>query len=774
MPDCGVLLIVCTHGSPARNRLHDANLQTPSSPEYVVPYVATVFDLLHSRQESLPRTPAHPHAAWEVAHVASSPMDLPSTREARIGQFTADDMHTFIGHGRKAPPIVAPPPPPRSDLDDDDMLPTTAAPARETRSPRAPPPGLGTSSPSAQPRPLADASSSQAGPSRKAGDVTARDLPQTPRMRRIAPVGDDGRAPPDYLKRAKRARDSADTAAAEHEEREQTLPGLGIHVSPNNGRRLKLYQPPTPDARAPPRASLDGPSTPSRTFNAMSSRARAWLESSSPSRPRTRPGLSEQKAGKEGKKRKRLAAFEQDVPATCPLDIYEVEGRGRILVSSSAAKTHLIVSNPDASVAPSTPPRAPDWPDEQYPWSSARSVRDTQKDDEEAERLGKERLRWVERFLDRDSDEENSADEASSRASGSLQGSPLRGKGSPKSPGKQKRRAGMSEPVADARAALFSRREVRKLTEMHHSDPEEEDDQSASGSEQNADEEEEDGDDGIVRCICGGDEDDRPMVACDRCSIWFHQVCMGIKNQTDLEDQEKWYCFECRRSRTRTPPPPPPQPVFSVSSPDTHIRPSLDKPLFQATPLQSSPAFFGAFGSPSPSRPRERDERRPPSWFDSPHAPTTPFRRSDRDRDRDREARLLRTPGAFDPFSDESLPSMGLFDTPSRGLGFNVPFATPTQPPRRSSGGLNASRTPASGGMPVTPKPGARVHASEDSVISTSSPLERFARIVGEETPLATRRLPARPTSPTPAATQASRSQLPSSLHSASNQQDPL
>ncbi|KZW02142.1 hypothetical protein EXIGLDRAFT_514670 [Exidia glandulosa HHB12029] len=738
--------------SPARNHLRDANLHTPSSPE---------------RQDSLPRTPAHPHAQWEVAHVASSPMDLPSTREARIERsFARDDIHSFIPSGPKAPPIVAPPPPPRSHFDDDDMLPPPN-PAKGSRSPR-PRTASSTSSPSTQSRPLADVSPRQsaAGTSRSMDTTASRDLPQTPRMRRIAPasevdrlrdteraqIEDGDQMRPDYLKRAKRPREAADTAAAEREEREQALPGLGVHVSPSNGRRLKLYQPPTPDARAPPRAPLDGPSTPSRTFNAMSSRARAWLEAPSPlSRPRTRPGLSERTAAKDAKKRKRLAAFEQEPPSACALDIYEVQGRGRILVGSDAAKSLLIVSNPDTTVPanPSTPPPPPDWPDEQYPWVSVRASGEVRSKEEEADAVRNERMKWIERFLDRESDDDEDTDESSSRASRSLQSSPLRGKGSPKSPGKQKTHA--SETASDARAALFSRREVRKLTEVQHSDPEE-DGPSGSGSDKAADEDQDD-DDGIVRCICGGDEDDRPMVACDRCAIWFHQVCMGIKNSSDLDGQDKWYCFECRKSRTPTPPPPPQQPVFSVSSPDTHVRPSLDKPLFQTTPLQSSPAFFGAFGSPIASRARERerdrDDRRPSSsWFDTPQPPTTPFRRGDR------ESRLFRTPGGgLDPFDDGFPPmSMGLpFDTPSRGLGFtNVPFATPTQPTRRTSGGFASTSTRTPGlSLPLTPRPGGRISAADDPVMS-SSPLERFARVVGEETPLASRKLPPRAGSPTP------------------------
>lgn len=705
---------VATPGSsPAHNIFRNGELRTPSSPD---------------RVESFPETPALSHAMWEVAHVSSSPTNHRiSSRELRIERsLVADDIHTFIGHTRKAPPIIAPPPPPRSHSDDEDFTPSAPSARYSINQEPVTQSALRTHLPSDEMPHHAPP-----GPSRLPDEQVIHDAPRTPTMRRIIPATrrerlnsakEKEQVVPDYLQRSKRVRDIADGDATEREEK-RFSPGVGVHVSPNNGRRLKLYQPPTPDSRHPLQTAFDEPQTPSRPSNVISSKARAWLETSSPSRPRTKPGNGK-KVDKEVKKRKRLAAFQQSEP-TISLDIYEVQGRGRILVSSSAAKSLLILSNSDSTpISTRNPPPPPDWPDNHYPWSYVHAAH-AERVHAEAEAAQEEGMKWIERFLDRDSDEEDSNDETSSRPSRSVQGSPLRGKPT---------RPTTTEHVSDARTALFSRHEVQRLTEMQITEPEE-DNQSQSGSEQNP-EDAEDSDDGIVRCVCGGNEEDRPMVACDRCSIWFHQVCMGIKNSADLDGQEKWYCFDCRKLRTPTPPPPPRQPVFSISSPDTHVRPSLDKPLFQVTPLQRSPGFFPSLDSPSPLRTRDREDRRMPSLLDTPRAPTTPVGRYDRDRD----SRMFQTPG-FDTFGD-GLPPILSFDTPRGGFSLaNVPFVTPTQPAHKLSG------------LPVTPKPSGRVGTLEDSVMSASSPLQRFARIGGDDTPVALRKMPLRDGSPAPGAT---------------------
>jgi hypothetical protein len=56
--------------------------------------------------------------------------------------------------------------------------------------------------------------------------------------------------------------------------------------------------------------------------------------------------------------------------------------------------------------------------------------------------------------------------------------------------------------------------------------------------------------DEIIRCICGvteqDDESDEDWIACDSCSAWQHNVCMGVTtDKAALEDLHYW-CEQCR------------------------------------------------------------------------------------------------------------------------------------------------------------------------------------------------------------------------------------
>ncbi|SMR51799.1 unnamed protein product [Zymoseptoria tritici ST99CH_1A5] len=59
-------------------------------------------------------------------------------------------------------------------------------------------------------------------------------------------------------------------------------------------------------------------------------------------------------------------------------------------------------------------------------------------------------------------------------------------------------------------------------------------------------EEEEDEDDEI-RCICGNTnpKDKRAFIGCDACSVWQHNICMGIPDDQD-DIPEHYFCEECR------------------------------------------------------------------------------------------------------------------------------------------------------------------------------------------------------------------------------------
>ncbi|PVV00420.1 hypothetical protein BB560_005199, partial [Smittium megazygosporum] len=49
-------------------------------------------------------------------------------------------------------------------------------------------------------------------------------------------------------------------------------------------------------------------------------------------------------------------------------------------------------------------------------------------------------------------------------------------------------------------------------------------------------------DQGIIRCICGFDEDDGFTIQCENCLVWQHAVCVNI-NQDNVPDE--YLCEEC-------------------------------------------------------------------------------------------------------------------------------------------------------------------------------------------------------------------------------------
>jgi hypothetical protein len=73
-----------------------------------------------------------------------------------------------------------------------------------------------------------------------------------------------------------------------------------------------------------------------------------------------------------------------------------------------------------------------------------------------------------------------------------------------------------------------------------------------TGKKKGKDEPEEEEDDSIIRCVCGAtaDEDGWPMICCDKCEAWQHNLCMGVSEDDD-ELPEKYYCEQCRPSDHR-------------------------------------------------------------------------------------------------------------------------------------------------------------------------------------------------------------------------------
>lgn len=58
-----------------------------------------------------------------------------------------------------------------------------------------------------------------------------------------------------------------------------------------------------------------------------------------------------------------------------------------------------------------------------------------------------------------------------------------------------------------------------------------------------------DGNDEVIRCICGyqveDEDDDRKMIACDRCGAWQHNECMEI-SENDKELPKEYFCELCK------------------------------------------------------------------------------------------------------------------------------------------------------------------------------------------------------------------------------------
>ncbi|KAM3415463.1 putative histone deacetylase complex subunit cti6 [Cercospora zeina] len=62
-----------------------------------------------------------------------------------------------------------------------------------------------------------------------------------------------------------------------------------------------------------------------------------------------------------------------------------------------------------------------------------------------------------------------------------------------------------------------------------------------------ADDEEEEEEEEVIRCICGNDnpKDKRAFIGCDACTVWQHNVCMGVHDDED-DVPEHYFCEECR------------------------------------------------------------------------------------------------------------------------------------------------------------------------------------------------------------------------------------
>ncbi|KAF9455790.1 hypothetical protein BDZ94DRAFT_1230581 [Collybia nuda] len=511
---------------------------------------------------------------------------------------------------------------------------------------------------------------------------------------------------PDYLKRAKRTLSEADPTAHADEEvlREQErAAAVGITESPNKGRRLKLFQETSEESfeeslmaggygryrtaewvRQPQPLTLitPGPAGPSNVITTLEEAEEV---------PPTE---------KELKKRKRLAAFRgertpYDEPST-KLYPVELEGRGRVLLDVPAEEPGSVIDpEPTPSKKKSSTRRKrkgaeptakekkalamaaaaaenlvhkPNWPDAEFPWKLRTEERaDWAKAEKE------EKMKWIERFLDRDSDDEDDEEGLPKRDIDQDMSPPShwgsvydnetdqpprggRGKMVPllTNPGltrpqlKRKSSYFPSDP-SDARAALLSKKSVRTLSYRQ---------------QRRLRQMEDDSDDEIV-CICRGRDDGRELVQCDGCETWYHLECIGIRNIAELgKEEDPWFCRICETddipSRLPQMDTISNEPIFVPTDEEPRRSLSFDPPFFQPS-IQDSPMTWNPVRMPkTPTRGGRNSEydhglSSSAPWIDSTrNGPSTPQHHAYDD------------DPLFDPTS-----------TPSRGIRFGVPFATP-------------------------------------------------------------------------------------------------
>ncbi|KAI0638814.1 hypothetical protein C8Q77DRAFT_1077724 [Trametes polyzona] len=560
---------------------------------------------------------------------------------------------------------------------------------------------------------------------------------------------------PDYLVREKRPRPDDDDADAlgdaeadiptleELDAASAVAAALGVTESPIKGRRLQLFQATSeetfeqsllaggyPGYGQSPGYKAPEPQTPvpkgGRT--ALSQRALRWLHQATPGQPGPSTAVVAEEpvqedpewvpSEKEMRKRRRLELFKEkpdakDSPGS-KLYAVEVEGRGRLLLNVPPEGTPAQAETPVKKRAvrrrkrkggrrgahgkqeeDDGEPLEPNWPDSAFPWCMR-----VQERSEAAKMEQEERLRWIERFLDRESESDEEEEDqllrpplqshendqvAHRRGRGKMV--PLRA--NPEARHTQSRDENMLVPSdpADARAALLSKRSVRALAFRRQSLGET------------------DGED--VVCIgCMRGDDGSELVQCDECQTWYHLRCIGIKTIAELgREEDPWYCDRCLDIHPASPMP---EPTF-VPTDDRPIGSTARREsLFLQNHLLESPA---------------------PHWDSEPRAPQTPVRGSDDSSNADhtfstrsswgdssragpstpesseKTVRVYHTPGPFTLERDQLDPETP-FDpttTPSRGIKFSggppptLGLSTP-----RGGFGLWAGR----GGQ--TPTPGAK------------------------------------------------------------------
>jgi len=517
---------------------------------------------------------------------------------------------------------------------------------------------------------------------------------------------------PDYLKRAQRTPSPLANSSLLGDPFSHVPIPLGVTETPARGRRLKLFQE-TSEESFEQSLMINGYAHRSGVSHngQLSQTTLDWLRHSTsaiPSAhrfyPSTVPSIPPPsdcpRPENETRKRKRIESFLTSTPCTSKLRIVDVEGRGRILLDTEErASRHETfgggnpsrqkrpvgkrkpkgngngrappvkrgtIAPPNTSVDPESV--GPDWLDSQFPWSLKADQLVRAHWEAQAEKI-----RWIEKFLDRDSDSESEGEEIMpSSAWGELyQHPPMpcrrgRGKMVPIKATDRRRTGTMVFPSdpADARAALLSRRAVRMLTlrrfsQARHSNL------SSDGSGSGEDED---------FCVCEGKIKDRGLVQCDDCERWYHLRCIGIRNVGELGGpDDPWYCIGCMKDarRTVTPEPTipsseptivptdddcpgssPKDPLFFVGDSERPPFPTWHPYARPSTPTRGSTSFEPLSGSSSTAYSNKGD-------------PSTPQNSSGG------IARIYETPNLSIGVGGGE-PTFDLTTTPSRGMKFST------------------------------------------------------------------------------------------------------
>ncbi|KZT68454.1 hypothetical protein DAEQUDRAFT_738684 [Daedalea quercina L-15889] len=503
---------------------------------------------------------------------------------------------------------------------------------------------------------------------------------------------------PDYLVRAQRPGSGQIIEPLDLEEPEGH-PGLGVTVTPMRGRRIQLFQETSEEsfeqsllAGGYPGygsygSTVTDPQIPvsNKPGSGLSQRALHWLQQATPSQPGpsnipVEPEEDWVPSEKEIRKRKRLAAFEDDKDPSEPssrLQVVEIEGKGRVLITVPPEELP-----PEVQATLQTPtkkrpnPRrrrrghrrgrglspgddeeldGPNWIDNNFPWCTRLQER------KDMLRMAKEeRLKWIESYLDRDSDltsddegpdmdqalqpavESHDDDDVFPIRRGRGKMVPLKANPEARPPDARSRKNVLipSDP-ADARAALLSKRSVRAFAERRR----------------RRDEDEESSDE--VNCPCGQGENGRPCVQCDDCKCWFHLKCMGIRSEAELGgDDDPWYCPDCLGVVASDPPS---EPTFVPTDSELPRDGFRDLLLYQGSPKTP---YTARRDPKTPTQTRERssvyDSRS--SWNSSGAGPVTPL-------STERNIGVYKTPVFDSPFNPA--------DTPSRSGKLSGPFGLP-------------------------------------------------------------------------------------------------